>query len=197
MLLIFHWPYISVPTGCGDFLRFWEYGACVSCPSGEAGQECLCWNTALLPQCRMPESNEVWKYTHCKSTSLDETQQLQQVYVCPCFRRRACVSAVENAQQKASEVSQLLGQTLGSPLLVREEETREWRNEDEEDEGRGQGGAPLPQLPCTPTITASSRVSVSFSLRDKSRKKLWRRLSLTHETKERIITVLKYFIAYL
>ncbi|XP_019125408.2 interleukin-1 receptor-associated kinase 1-binding protein 1 homolog [Larimichthys crocea] len=88
------------------------------------------------------------------------------------MRRRACVSAVENAQQKASEVSQLLGQTLGSPLLVREEETREWRNEDEEDEGRGQGGAPLPQLPCTPTITASSRVSVSFSLRDKSRKKL-------------------------
>lgn len=72
MLLIFHWPYISVPTGCGDFLRFWEYGACVSCPSGEAGQECLCWNTALLPQCRMPESNEVWKNTHCKSTSLDE-----------------------------------------------------------------------------------------------------------------------------
>ncbi|KAE8287054.1 Interleukin-1 receptor-associated kinase 1-binding protein 1-like protein [Larimichthys crocea] len=46
------------------------------------------------------------------------------------MRRRACVSAVENAQQKASEVSQLLGQTLGSPLLVREEETREWRNED-------------------------------------------------------------------
>lgn len=85
------------------------------------------------------------------------------------------MSAVENARQKACEVSQLLGQTLGPPLLVREEETREWRNEEEEEEeggGRGQGAAPLPHLPCTPTVTASSRVSVSFSLRDKSRKKL-------------------------
>ncbi|XP_041814949.1 interleukin-1 receptor-associated kinase 1-binding protein 1 homolog isoform X2 [Chelmon rostratus] len=82
------------------------------------------------------------------------------------MRRRACVSAVENAQQKACEVSQLLGQTLGAPLLVREEETREWRNEDGEDGGR------LSHLPCTPTITMSSQVSVSFSLRDGSRKKL-------------------------
>ncbi|XP_059212633.1 interleukin-1 receptor-associated kinase 1-binding protein 1 homolog [Centropristis striata] len=84
------------------------------------------------------------------------------------MRRRACVSAVENAQQKASEVSQLLGQTLGSPLLVKEEETREWRNEDEENGG----AAPIHHLPHTPTITASSRVSVSFSLRDRSRKNL-------------------------
>lgn len=188
----FHWPCVSVPTGRGHFLRFWEYGACVSCPSGEAGQECLCWTAALLPQCRMPEPNEVWK-THIaialQNPYFDETQQLQLVYVCPCCRQRACVSAVENAQQKATEVSQLLGQTLGSPLLVREEETREWRNEDEEEGGRGQGGAPLSPLPSTPTITASSRVSVSFSLRDRSRKKLWRCLSLTHETKERIVTV--------
>lgn len=82
------------------------------------------------------------------------------------------MSAVENAQQKASEVSQLLGQSLGPPLLVREEDTREWRNEDEEDGGRGQGATPLLHLPRTPMITASSRVSVSFSLRDRSRKNL-------------------------
>lgn len=82
------------------------------------------------------------------------------------------MSAVENAQQKAREVSHLLGQSLGPPLLVREEETREWRNEEEEDGGRGHSAAPVCQLPHTPTITASSRVSVSFSLRDKSRKKL-------------------------
>ncbi|XP_018553430.1 LOW QUALITY PROTEIN: interleukin-1 receptor-associated kinase 1-binding protein 1 homolog [Lates calcarifer] len=88
------------------------------------------------------------------------------------LRKQACVSAVENAQQKASEVSQLLGQSLGPPLLVREEETREWRNEDEEYEGRGQSTAPFSHLPRTPTITASSRVSVSFSLRDRGRKKL-------------------------
>ncbi|KAM7368167.1 hypothetical protein PAMP_014413 [Pampus punctatissimus] len=88
------------------------------------------------------------------------------------LRRRVCVSAVENAQQKASEVSQLLGQSLGPPLMVREEDTREWSNENEEDRSRGQGATPLHHLPCTPTITASSRVSVSFSLRDRNRKKL-------------------------
>ncbi|XP_076016311.1 interleukin-1 receptor-associated kinase 1-binding protein 1 homolog [Genypterus blacodes] len=81
------------------------------------------------------------------------------------LRQRACVSAVDNAQQKASEVSRLLGQSLGAPLLVREEETREWRNEDEEEEGR-------PHLPRTPTITVSSSVFISFGLRDKTSQKL-------------------------
>ncbi|XP_047429357.1 interleukin-1 receptor-associated kinase 1-binding protein 1 homolog [Mugil cephalus] len=89
-------------------------------------------------------------------------------------RQRACVSAVDNAHQKASKVCQLLGQSLGSPLLVKEEETKEWRNEEEEEEdgGGGQGPAPPPHFPHIPTITASSQVSVSFSLRDRSRKNL-------------------------
>ncbi|XP_069014704.1 interleukin-1 receptor-associated kinase 1-binding protein 1 homolog [Embiotoca jacksoni] len=85
------------------------------------------------------------------------------------MRQRACVSAFENAQQKASKVSQLLGQSLGSPLLVREEETKEWRNEEEEEGEDGGGRGHIPQIP---TVTASSQVSVSFSLRDRSRKKL-------------------------
>ncbi|XP_029983637.1 interleukin-1 receptor-associated kinase 1-binding protein 1 homolog [Sphaeramia orbicularis] len=88
------------------------------------------------------------------------------------LRRRACVSAVENAQQKANDASQLLGQTLGPPQLITEEETRESKNEDEEDRGRGQATASISHLPFIPTITAVSRVSVSFSLRDGSRKKL-------------------------
>ncbi|XP_028996362.1 interleukin-1 receptor-associated kinase 1-binding protein 1 homolog [Betta splendens] len=88
------------------------------------------------------------------------------------LRSQAFVSAVQNAQQKASKVSQLLDQSLGHPLLVREDETREWKNEEELDGGNGQAAAPVCQLPSIPTISAFSRVSVSFSLRDKSRKKL-------------------------
>uniref|UniRef100_A0A3P9JWL6 Interleukin-1 receptor-associated kinase 1 binding protein 1 n=1 Tax=Oryzias latipes TaxID=8090 RepID=A0A3P9JWL6_ORYLA len=90
-------------------------------------------------------------------------------------RRRACVSAVENAQQKAREVGQLLGQSLGPPLLVKEEEAKEWRNEEEEGGGSGggeQGPPPLPRLPHIPTVTAHATVSASFSFRDKSRKKV-------------------------
>ncbi|KAM9783139.1 interleukin-1 receptor-associated kinase 1-binding protein 1 homolog [Neosynchiropus ocellatus] len=85
------------------------------------------------------------------------------------LRERACVAAVESAQQKASKVSQLLGQTLGSPQLVTEEETKEWRTEEEDG---GQGAASASRLPYVPKITVSARVSVCFGLRDGRRKKL-------------------------
>uniref|UniRef100_A0A3P9BAF5 Reverse transcriptase domain-containing protein n=1 Tax=Maylandia zebra TaxID=106582 RepID=A0A3P9BAF5_9CICH len=85
------------------------------------------------------------------------------------MRLCACVSAVENAQLKASKVSQLLGQSLGPPLLVREDETKEWRN-NEDNGGGGQGSAAPSHFPSLPAVTASLQVSVSFSLRDTSRK---------------------------
>lgn len=96
-------------------------------------------------------------------------------------RRRACALAVENAQRKAAEVSQLLGQALGPPLLVREEETREWRSDQEEDAGGNHRVARLPHLPSMPTVTAFSHVSVSFGLRDDSRKNLWLHLPRADE----------------
>ncbi|XP_034017960.1 interleukin-1 receptor-associated kinase 1-binding protein 1 homolog [Thalassophryne amazonica] len=83
------------------------------------------------------------------------------------MRWRACVLAVENAQQKASEVSQLLGQSLGPPLLVREEETKEWRNEED-----GSRAVLHPQCAFIPTVSICSRVSASFSLRATNRKNL-------------------------
>lgn len=91
--------------------------------------------------------------------------------MCLNFRQRACAAAVENAHQKARDIGQLLGHMLGPPLLVREEETKEWRNEDEEEAGKSLRVAPLPRHTCMPTVAVSSRVSVTFSLRDRSRKK--------------------------
>ncbi|XP_023203890.1 interleukin-1 receptor-associated kinase 1-binding protein 1 isoform X2 [Xiphophorus maculatus] len=93
------------------------------------------------------------------------------------FHSAACLSelrclqlqTVENAQQKASKIAQLLGESLGATLLVREEETKEWRNEEEATGGERSSTHLLPLLP---TATATSQVSVSFSFRDKSRKKL-------------------------
>ncbi|XP_072355927.1 interleukin-1 receptor-associated kinase 1-binding protein 1 homolog isoform X1 [Scyliorhinus torazame] len=41
------------------------------------------------------------------------------------IRRQACLRAVANSRRKAFEVCRLLGQTLGRPLIVREEETKE------------------------------------------------------------------------
>ncbi|XP_029859431.1 interleukin-1 receptor-associated kinase 1-binding protein 1 isoform X2 [Aquila chrysaetos chrysaetos] len=42
------------------------------------------------------------------------------------LRRQVCVAAVGNTRQKAQEVCRLFGQSLGKPLLIREEETKEW-----------------------------------------------------------------------
>ncbi|KAM9636717.1 interleukin-1 receptor-associated kinase 1-binding protein 1 isoform 2-T2 [Morphnus guianensis] len=42
------------------------------------------------------------------------------------LRRQVCVAAVGNTRRKAQEVCRLFGQSLGKPLLVREEETKEW-----------------------------------------------------------------------
>lgn len=81
-----------------------------------------------------------------------------------CFPRiDACVAAVENARLKACEMSSRLGQVLGLPLVVREEDASEWTDEEGAEE---RGGRP----PHRPTLTVSSRVFVSFNLRP--RKKL-------------------------
>ncbi|CAL8313460.1 unnamed protein product [Lota lota] len=93
------------------------------------------------------------------------------------LRCRVCLAAVENAQQKASDLSRLLGQTLGPPLLVREEETREWRSGEEEDEeqvedGVKRDGAATRFVNHRQTVAwASARVSVTFMFLDKTRKK--------------------------
>ncbi|XP_064020314.1 interleukin-1 receptor-associated kinase 1-binding protein 1 isoform X2 [Pogoniulus pusillus] len=42
------------------------------------------------------------------------------------LRRQVCVAAVGNTRRKAQEVCHLFGQSLGKPLLIREEETKEW-----------------------------------------------------------------------
>ncbi|XP_072552880.1 interleukin-1 receptor-associated kinase 1-binding protein 1 homolog [Salminus brasiliensis] len=88
------------------------------------------------------------------------------------LRRRVCVAAVETARLKAIEVCSVLGQGLGRPLLVREEDFQEWTC------GQ-QGGVVNPTLTLQQkvgqmTVCASSRVFVTFELRpkDSTRKKL-------------------------
>ncbi|XP_041951454.1 interleukin-1 receptor-associated kinase 1-binding protein 1 homolog [Alosa sapidissima] len=77
------------------------------------------------------------------------------------LRRRVCVAAVESARLKASEVCCTLGQGLGRPLLVREEESREWRC--------GDTPLTLQQRAGLIALSVSSRVFVSFELRPKDR----------------------------
>lgn len=82
-----------------------------------------------------------------------------------------CAAAVENARLKAHEVCNLLGQAVGRPLFIREEESREWRS------GQKEGMASTMTLQDKVgqmSISASSHVFVTFELRPKdgTRKRL-------------------------
>ncbi|XP_053499819.1 interleukin-1 receptor-associated kinase 1-binding protein 1 homolog [Ictalurus furcatus] len=87
------------------------------------------------------------------------------------LRRRVCAAAVENARLKAQEVCNMLGQALGRPLSVREEESREWRSGQQEGVTRT---LTLQEKVGQMSITASSHVFVTFELRpkDRTRKRL-------------------------
>uniref|UniRef100_A0AAY5E9L6 Interleukin-1 receptor-associated kinase 1 binding protein 1 n=2 Tax=Electrophorus electricus TaxID=8005 RepID=A0AAY5E9L6_ELEEL len=85
------------------------------------------------------------------------------------LRRHVCAEAVETARLKANDICSILGQALGQPLLVREEESQEW--------GCGQEGPALPlklqQKAGQTLVCASSCVCVIFELQPKnSTKKL-------------------------
>ncbi|XP_069866216.1 interleukin-1 receptor-associated kinase 1-binding protein 1 [Dipodomys merriami] len=88
------------------------------------------------------------------------------------LRRQACLVAVENAWRKAQEVCHLVGQTLGKPLLIKEEETKEWEGQIEEHPSSG----PLSSLTVqqkikSATLYAASKVFVTFEVKGKEKKK--------------------------
>ncbi|XP_071404748.1 interleukin-1 receptor-associated kinase 1-binding protein 1 [Pithys albifrons albifrons] len=87
------------------------------------------------------------------------------------LRRQVCVAAVGNTRQKAQEVCRLFGLSLGKPLLIKEEETKEW------------GGHTDSHLPCSPdsltlqeriqsaTAYVSSRVFAVFEIKGKENRR--------------------------
>uniref|UniRef100_A0A8C5L6L8 Interleukin-1 receptor-associated kinase 1-binding protein 1 n=1 Tax=Jaculus jaculus TaxID=51337 RepID=A0A8C5L6L8_JACJA len=88
------------------------------------------------------------------------------------LRRQACLVAVENAWRKAQEVCSLVGQTLGRPLLIKEEETKEWEGPmDDHQSPRLSSSLTVPQKIKRATIHATSRVFVTFEVKGKEKRK--------------------------
>ncbi|XP_077018399.1 interleukin-1 receptor-associated kinase 1-binding protein 1 [Tamandua tetradactyla] len=88
------------------------------------------------------------------------------------LRRQACLVAVENAWRKAQEVCNLVGQTLGKPLLIKEEETKEWEGQVEDHQLlRPSSSLTVQQKIRSATIHAASKVFVTFEVKGKDRKK--------------------------
>ncbi|XP_016428930.1 interleukin-1 receptor-associated kinase 1-binding protein 1 homolog [Sinocyclocheilus rhinocerous] len=80
------------------------------------------------------------------------------------FRRRVCLEAVDNARLKASEACCILGQALGRPLLVREEESQEWTSGQHD---VTDSPPTLHQKTGVTLVSTSSGVFVAFELRPK------------------------------
>ncbi|XP_057350300.1 interleukin-1 receptor-associated kinase 1-binding protein 1 isoform X5 [Manis pentadactyla] len=88
------------------------------------------------------------------------------------LRRQACLVAVENAQRKAQEVCNLVGQTLGMPLLIKEEETREWEGQTDDHQPSGLSHSlTVHQKVQGATIHAASKVFITFEVKGKEKKK--------------------------
>ncbi|XP_008992940.1 interleukin-1 receptor-associated kinase 1-binding protein 1 isoform X4 [Callithrix jacchus] len=81
------------------------------------------------------------------------------------LRRQACLVAVENAWRKAQEVCNLVGQTLGKPLLIKEEETKEWEGQiDDHQSSRLSSSLTVQQKIKSATIHAASKVFLTFEM---------------------------------
>ncbi|KAM6185162.1 interleukin-1 receptor-associated kinase 1-binding protein 1 [Rhynchocyon petersi] len=86
------------------------------------------------------------------------------------LRRKACLVAVENARRKAQEVCNLVGQTIGTPLLIKEEETKEWEGQIDYQSSRLSGSLTVQQKIKSATIHAASKVFVTFEVKGKEMK---------------------------
>lgn len=88
------------------------------------------------------------------------------------LRRQACLVAVENAWRKAQEVCDLVGQTLGKPLLIKEEETKEWEGQVDDCQSSGLSSSlTIQQKIKNATMHAASKVFVTFEVKGKERKR--------------------------
>ncbi|XP_007168038.2 interleukin-1 receptor-associated kinase 1-binding protein 1 [Balaenoptera acutorostrata] len=88
------------------------------------------------------------------------------------LRRQACLVAVENAWRKAQEVCNLVGQTLGKPLLIKEEEMKEWEGQiDDHQSSRLSSSLTVQQKIKSATIHAACKVFITFEVKGREKKK--------------------------
>ncbi|NXM03096.1 IKBP1 protein, partial [Tyrannus savana] len=87
------------------------------------------------------------------------------------LRRQVCVAAVGNTRQKAQEVCRLFGQSLGKPLLIKEEETKEWGGHMDSYLPRSPDSLTLQERIHNATAYASSRVFAVFEIKGKENRR--------------------------
>ncbi|NXC51503.1 IKBP1 protein, partial [Aleadryas rufinucha] len=87
------------------------------------------------------------------------------------LRRQVCVTAVGNTRQKAQEVCRLFGQALGKPLLIKEEETKEWGGHIDSHLSHSTDSQTLQERIQNATAYASCRVFAVFEIKGKENRR--------------------------
>ncbi|XP_069660811.1 interleukin-1 receptor-associated kinase 1-binding protein 1 isoform X3 [Haliaeetus albicilla] len=87
------------------------------------------------------------------------------------LRRQVCVAAVGNTRRKAQEVCRLFGQSLGKPLLIKEEETKEWGGHIDSHLSNSPDSLTLQERIQNATAYASCRVFAVFEIKGKENRR--------------------------
>ncbi|NXS80183.1 IKBP1 protein, partial [Erpornis zantholeuca] len=87
------------------------------------------------------------------------------------LRRQVCVTAVGNTRRKAQEVCQLFGQALGKPLLIKEEEMKEWGGHIDSHLSHSADSQTLQERIQNATAYASCRVFAVFEIKGKENRR--------------------------
>lgn len=86
-------------------------------------------------------------------------------------RRQVCLAAIASAQQKAQEVCRLFGQSLGKPLLIKEEEMKEWEGQLENHASSPSDSLSLQQRLQSAMIYVSSKMAAVFEIKGGKKRK--------------------------
>ncbi|XP_043929565.1 interleukin-1 receptor-associated kinase 1-binding protein 1 [Protopterus annectens] len=89
------------------------------------------------------------------------------------LKREVCLAAVASARNKAQEVCRAVGQSLGKPLVIKEEEMKEWEGlTDDLAVSNNHSDTPTMQQKIkNATISVSCKVFASFEIKTKEKSK--------------------------
>ena len=85
-------------------------------------------------------------------------------------RQQASLLAIHNAKQKSQEMAKFVNQTVGQPISIQEEETKEWHGSDITSDDI-ENTKTVQQRLTDATVTVSCKVAVCFDLKQKMKVK--------------------------
>lgn len=84
-------------------------------------------------------------------------------------RRQTFLQAVNNARLKAEEIARFLGQSLGRPLLVKEDHSHEWKGQPSDHIPDLDKPLTLQQRLSMASLTINVKISAVFELKSKQK----------------------------